>query len=104
MGLNCGGAEYEKRHKPADITMDDLKAAADGQGMEIGETGANLEESGRGIAGGGRAKEHNSAAWIRLCRGGWAPVQKTAPAVLIRKATLSYVEVQINEPNSDGCG
>jgi hypothetical protein len=26
MYLNCGCGEYEKRHKPADITMDDLKA------------------------------------------------------------------------------
>jgi hypothetical protein len=57
MCLNCGCGEYEKRHKPADITMDDLKAAADGQGMEIGETAANLEESGRAIARSGRANE-----------------------------------------------
>lgn len=60
MCLNCGCGEYGKRHQPADITMDDLKAAADGQGMEIRETAANLEESGRAIAQTARANDEDS--------------------------------------------
>jgi hypothetical protein len=45
MCLNCGCGEYDKRHKPSDITMEDLKTAADGQGMELKQAAANMQES-----------------------------------------------------------
>ena len=49
MCLNCGCGEYEKRHKPSDITMEDLKEAAKGQNMDIRKTAGNLQEAGRAI-------------------------------------------------------
>jgi hypothetical protein len=49
MCLNCGCGEYQQRHKPTDITMDDLALAAVGQWMQIREAAANLQESGRAI-------------------------------------------------------
>jgi hypothetical protein len=45
MCLNCGCGEYDKRHKPSDITVEDLKTAADGQGMELKLAVANMQES-----------------------------------------------------------
>jgi hypothetical protein len=50
MCLNCGCGEYDKRHKPSDITMEDLAKAAEGQGMDMKETVANLTESMQGIS------------------------------------------------------
>jgi hypothetical protein len=50
MCLNCGCGEYDKRHKPSDITMEDLAKAAEGQGMDMKETVANLTESMKGIS------------------------------------------------------
>jgi len=81
MCLNCGCGEYEKRHKPADITMDDLKAAAKGLGMGIGETSTNREESGRSreLPASKRKIDQFSSPLSRregCCR-------KTAPPVLI---------------------
>jgi hypothetical protein len=49
MCLNCGCGEYDKRHKPSDITMEDLKTAADGQGMELKQAVANMQESMKAI-------------------------------------------------------
>jgi len=49
MCLNCGCGEYDKRHKPSDITMEDLTTAADGQGMELKQAGANMLESMKAI-------------------------------------------------------
>jgi hypothetical protein len=45
MCLNCGCGEYDKRHKPSDITREDLAKAAEGQGMDMKTTVANMEES-----------------------------------------------------------
>ena len=45
MYLNCGCGEYQKRHKPTDITMDDL---------------ANLQEAGRAIQLADHAREDGS--------------------------------------------
>ncbi|MEA2643967.1 MAG: hypothetical protein QOG08_993 [Chloroflexota bacterium] len=45
MCLNCGCGEYNERHKPSDITMEDIAKAAEGQGMEMKETMANMQES-----------------------------------------------------------
>jgi hypothetical protein len=48
--LNCGCGEYDERHKPSDITMEDIAKAAEGQGMEMKETMANMQESLQGAA------------------------------------------------------
>jgi hypothetical protein len=50
MCLNCGCGEYDERHKPSDITMEDIAKAAEGQGMEMKETLANMQESLSGAA------------------------------------------------------
>ena len=50
MCLNCGCGEVDKRHKPSDITREDLAKAAEGQGMDIKTTIANMEESMRAVA------------------------------------------------------
>jgi hypothetical protein len=49
MCLNCGCGEFQKRHKPTDITMDDLAMAAVGQWMPISDAAANLQDAGRAI-------------------------------------------------------
>jgi hypothetical protein len=50
MCLNCGCGEYDERHKPSDITMEDISKAAEGQGMDMKETLANMQESLQGAA------------------------------------------------------
>jgi hypothetical protein len=60
MCLNCGCGEYQKRHKPTDITMDDLAMAAVGQWMQIREAAANLQEASRAIELAGQAREDKS--------------------------------------------
>jgi hypothetical protein len=60
MCLNCGCGEYDKRHKRTDITMEELKAAAMGQGMELSETAAELELSARVIEQTALASEEES--------------------------------------------
>ncbi|HEX3507607.1 MAG TPA: hypothetical protein VHW94_04390 [Candidatus Dormibacteraeota bacterium] len=50
MCLNCGCGEYDERHKPSDITMEDIAKAAEGQGMDMKETLANMQESLQGAA------------------------------------------------------
>lgn len=49
MCLNCGCGEYQRRHKPSDITLEDLAAAAVGQWMEVREAAANLKDASRAI-------------------------------------------------------
>jgi hypothetical protein len=49
MCLNCGCGEYQRRHKPSDITLEDLAADAVGQWMEVRKAVANLEDAGRAI-------------------------------------------------------
>lgn len=48
--MNCGCGEYGERHKPSDITMEDIAKAAEGQGMDMKETLANMRESLQGAA------------------------------------------------------
>jgi len=45
MCLNCGCGEYDKRHKPTDLTMEDLEMAAKGQKMGIRQAVANIQEA-----------------------------------------------------------
>ncbi|HLZ94470.1 MAG TPA: hypothetical protein VKT20_03970 [Candidatus Dormibacteraeota bacterium] len=47
MCLNCGCGEYNERHKPTDITMDDLKAAAEGHDMDVAAAADNISRSAR---------------------------------------------------------
>lgn len=42
MCLNCGCGQYEERHKPTDIVLDDLKAAAKGHDMEVEQAADNI--------------------------------------------------------------
>ena len=60
MCLNCGCGEYQKRHKPTDITMDDLAKAAVGQWLKIRDAAANLQEAGRAIQLADHAREDGS--------------------------------------------
>ena len=60
MCLNCGCGEFQKRHKPTDITMDDLAMAAVGQWMQIRDAAANLQEAGRAIQLADHAREDRS--------------------------------------------
>jgi hypothetical protein len=57
MCLNCGCGEYDERHKPSDITIEDLAKAAEGQGMQLKETIANMKDSMEAIA----KTDHKSA-------------------------------------------
>jgi hypothetical protein len=60
MCLNCGCGEYQKRHKPTDITMHDLAIAAVGQGMQIREVASNLQDALRAIGRADKAREEKS--------------------------------------------
>jgi hypothetical protein len=52
MCLNCGCGEPDERHQPTDITRDDLQRAADGSGMTLERTAANVQESISAMSGG----------------------------------------------------
>lgn len=56
MCLNCGCGDYNERHKPSDITADDLKAAADGQEMEMEQAADNIYQGARAMR-----REHRSS-------------------------------------------
>jgi hypothetical protein len=45
--MNCGCGEVNERHKPTDITIDDLRAAAKGHDMEVEEAADNIHSSAR---------------------------------------------------------
>ena len=47
MCMNCGCGEVNERHKPTDITIDDLKAAAKGHEMEVEEAADNIHSAAR---------------------------------------------------------
>ena len=49
MCVNCGCGEYEKRHKPSDITLDELQAAAKGQNMDVEQAADNIHQAARDI-------------------------------------------------------
>ena len=49
MCLNCGCGDFDKRTKPSDITLDDVKTAAKGQGMDIKQAAANIHEAAGAI-------------------------------------------------------
>jgi hypothetical protein len=54
MCMNCGCHEYEKKHKPTDITIDDLQAAAKGHDMEVEAAADNIHNGARELREAGR--------------------------------------------------
>jgi len=49
MCMNCGCGELNERHKPSDITLDDLKKAADGQNMDVETAADNIHQGARHV-------------------------------------------------------
>ena len=47
MCINCGCGEYDKKHKPTDMTLDDLKKMADGQNMDVQQTADNIQQTAK---------------------------------------------------------
>lgn len=45
--MNCGCGELNRRHKTSDITVDDLKAAAEGHDMDMEQAADNIHEGAR---------------------------------------------------------
>jgi hypothetical protein len=54
MCLNCGCGEFEKKHKPTDITLADLRAAAKGHDMEVEEAADNIHNGARELKQAGK--------------------------------------------------
>lgn len=44
MCMNCGCGEYEEKHKPTDITLSDLQAAAAGHEMDAEQAADNIHD------------------------------------------------------------
>ena len=47
MCMNCGCGSYSESHKPTDITLDDLKAAAEGHDMDLEQAADNIQAGSR---------------------------------------------------------
>jgi len=47
MCMNCGCGSYNERHKPTDITLDDLKSAAEGHDMDPEQAAENIQAGAR---------------------------------------------------------
>jgi hypothetical protein len=45
--MNCGCGEYNERHKPTDITLNDLQEAARGHEMEVEQAADNIHNGAR---------------------------------------------------------
>jgi len=54
MCLNCSCGQIETKHKPTDITLSDLKAAAKGHDMEVEEAADNIHNTARELKQAGR--------------------------------------------------
>ena len=54
MCMNCGCRDHETKHKPTDITLSQLKAAAKGQDMEVEEAADNIHNSARELKQAGK--------------------------------------------------
>ncbi|MGI8915862.1 MAG: hypothetical protein ACR2JY_19145 [Chloroflexota bacterium] len=55
MCLNCGCDEPNERHKPGDITLDDLKKAAKNHDMPVEQAADNIHAAARQARTGGKA-------------------------------------------------
>ena len=54
MCMNCGCGQVNERHKPTDITIDDLTAAAKGHDMEVEEAADNIHSGARELKQAGK--------------------------------------------------
>jgi major membrane immunogen (membrane-anchored lipoprotein) len=45
MCLNCGCGEPDARHKPTDITREDVQRAAEGSGLSLEQATQNMADS-----------------------------------------------------------
>jgi hypothetical protein len=54
MCMNCGCGQVNERHKPTDIVLDDLKAAAQGHDMEVEEAADNIHNGARELKQSGK--------------------------------------------------
>ena len=54
MCMNCACGEYDTKHKPTDITLSELKAAAQGHGMEVEEAADNIHNGARELKQSGK--------------------------------------------------
>ena len=45
MCMSCGCGEVDVRHKPGDITRQDLEAAAANHGLDVQQVADNIQES-----------------------------------------------------------
>jgi len=52
--MNCGCGDVETKHKPTDITLSQLKAAAKGHDMEVEEAADNIHNSARELKQAGK--------------------------------------------------
>lgn len=54
MCMNCGCGKNEERHKPTDITLSDLKAAAKGHNMKVEKVADNIHAGARALKKSGK--------------------------------------------------
>jgi hypothetical protein len=54
MCLNCACGEHNERHKPGDITLDDLKKAAQNHDMEVEQAADNIHNAARELKKAGK--------------------------------------------------
>jgi len=54
MCMNCACGQYETKHKPTDITLSDLKAAAQGHDMETEQAADNIHDGARELKEAGK--------------------------------------------------
>jgi hypothetical protein len=54
MCMNCGCGKNEERHKPTDITLSDLTAAAKGHDMEVEKAADNIHAGARALKTSGK--------------------------------------------------
>jgi hypothetical protein len=54
MCLNCACGMYETKHKPTDITLQDLRAAAEGHGTEVEQAADNIHNAARELKQAGK--------------------------------------------------
>jgi hypothetical protein len=54
MCMSCGCGEENERHKPGDITLDDLKKAASNHGLEVEQTADNIHNAARQLKQAGK--------------------------------------------------
>lgn len=54
MCMNCGCGDLETKHKPTDITLSALKAAAKGHDMEVEQAADNIHNFARELKSSGK--------------------------------------------------